>query len=47
MEMSGQFISLPALQTLGSFRLTPVKWEAVCDDEILNSCYDLKFYFFL
>jgi hypothetical protein len=33
MEMSGQFLSLPALQTLDSFRLTPVKWEAVCDDE--------------
>jgi hypothetical protein len=33
MEMRGQFITLPTLQTLDSFHLSSIKWEAGCDDE--------------
>jgi hypothetical protein len=33
MKMSGQFITLPTLQTLDSLRLAPIKWEVGCDDE--------------
>ena len=33
MEMSGQFITLPTLQTLDPIHLVPIKWEAGCDDE--------------
>ena len=33
MEMRGQFITLPTFQTLDSFHLLPIKWEAGCDDE--------------